>query len=92
MNRSATNIAINRRNASIEYNDALILPHPANPAGSKFREPQGAYADLVIVDGNPLEDISLLADPEANLKVIMKDGKIYKNTLERLRRSTAEPI
>jgi imidazolonepropionase-like amidohydrolase len=42
---------------------------------------EGAYADLVIVDGNPLGDITLLADPERNLKLIMKDGKIYKNTL-----------
>jgi imidazolonepropionase-like amidohydrolase len=42
---------------------------------------EGAYADVLLVDGNPLEDISLLADPEKNLKVIMKDGKIYKNTL-----------
>jgi hypothetical protein len=33
LNRSATNIAINRRNASIENNDAPILPHRANPAG-----------------------------------------------------------
>lgn len=41
----------------------------------------GAYADIIIVDGNPLEDISLLGDPERNLKVIMKDGRIYKNTL-----------
>jgi imidazolonepropionase-like amidohydrolase len=42
---------------------------------------EGAYADLVIVDGNPLKDITILADPEKNLKLIMKDGKIYKNTL-----------
>ena len=41
----------------------------------------GAYADLLIVDGNPLEDILLLVEPEKNLSVIMKDGKIYKNTL-----------
>jgi imidazolonepropionase-like amidohydrolase len=41
---------------------------------------EGAYADLVIVNGNPLEDITLLADPEKNLKLIMKDGKIIKNT------------
>ncbi len=43
---------------------------------------EGAYADLVIVDGNPLEDLDLVADPEKNFVVIMKDGKIYKNTLE----------
>ena len=40
-----------------------------------------AMADLLIVNGNPLEDISLLGDPESNLLLIMKDGKIYKNTL-----------
>ncbi|MDO6484292.1 metal-dependent hydrolase family protein [Shimia thalassica] len=42
---------------------------------------EGAYADLLLVDGNPLEDILLLAEPDANLKIIMKDGVIYKNTL-----------
>ena len=35
----------------------------------------------LIVDGNPLEDILLLTDPEANLSLIMKDGEIYKNEL-----------
>jgi hypothetical protein len=43
---------------------------------------EGAYADLLIVDGNPLEDILLLVDPSKNLSVIMKDGKIYKNALQ----------
>jgi len=42
---------------------------------------EGAYADMLLVDGNPLEDIMLLTDPEKNLRIIMKDGKIYKNTL-----------
>ncbi len=41
----------------------------------------GAYADLLLVDGNPLEDLALLAEPERNLAIIMKDGKIYKNKL-----------
>jgi imidazolonepropionase-like amidohydrolase len=40
-----------------------------------------ALADLLLVDGNPLDNISLIADPARNFKVIMKDGKIYKNTL-----------
>jgi hypothetical protein len=35
-----------------------------------------------IFDGNPLEDVRVLEDYENNLKVIMKDGVIYKNTLE----------
>lgn len=42
---------------------------------------KGAYADLLLIDGNPLETIGLIADPDKNLRVIMKDGKIYKNTL-----------
>ena len=41
----------------------------------------GAYADLILVDGNPLEDLSLVADPDNNFDLIMKDGKVYKNTL-----------
>ncbi len=42
---------------------------------------EGAYADLLLVDGNPLDDILLLTDPQKNLNLIMKDGKIYKNQL-----------
>jgi imidazolonepropionase-like amidohydrolase len=41
----------------------------------------GALADLLLVDGNPLENIKLIADPAKNFVVIMKDGKIYKNLL-----------
>ena len=41
----------------------------------------GAYADLLIVEGNPVEDINVMVDYENNFKVIMKDGKVYKNTL-----------
>jgi imidazolonepropionase-like amidohydrolase len=42
---------------------------------------QGALADLLLVDGNPLENIRLVADPDKNFLVIMKDGIIHKNTL-----------
>jgi imidazolonepropionase-like amidohydrolase len=41
----------------------------------------GAYADLLIVDGNPLSDIRILARPEQTLKLVMKGGVIYKNEL-----------
>ena len=44
---------------------------------------EGALADLLLVDGNPLTNLDLVADPERNFKVIMKDGKVYKNTLTR---------
>lgn len=42
---------------------------------------EGAYADLILVDGNPLEDLDLVGDAENNFVIIMKDGVIYKNAL-----------
>ncbi len=42
---------------------------------------EGAYADLLLIDGNPLENIELMIDPDKNFKIIMKDGVIYKNDL-----------
>ena len=42
---------------------------------------EGALADLLLVDGNPFEDIDLLADPADKLLVIMKDGNLHKNLL-----------
>ncbi len=42
---------------------------------------EGAYADLLLVEGNPLEDLSAVTETK-NLLIIMKDGKIFKNTLK----------
>lgn len=42
---------------------------------------QGALADLILVDGDPIANIKLIADPGRNLVVIMKNGEIYKNKL-----------
>lgn len=44
---------------------------------------EGALADLIVVDGNVLEDINLLTQPEEKILLIMKDGKVYKNKLDR---------
>ena len=41
----------------------------------------GAYADMLIVEGNPLSDLQVMLDPQSNLKLVMKDGVIYKNEL-----------
>jgi imidazolonepropionase-like amidohydrolase len=41
---------------------------------------EGAYADMLLVDGNPLEDITVAVNPD-NFRIIMKDGVIHKNTL-----------
>jgi imidazolonepropionase-like amidohydrolase len=40
---------------------------------------EGALADLLLVNGNPLARLELLANPDKNFRVIMKDGKLYKN-------------
>lgn len=39
---------------------------------------EGALADLLLVDGNPMEDITVLTDPQQNFRLIMKEGKIHK--------------
>ena len=41
----------------------------------------GAIADLLVIDGNPLEDLGLLQDQGRHLLVIMKDGHFHKNLL-----------
>ncbi len=53
-------------------------PYPQGPLGV-IRE--GAYADLLLVNGNPLDDPALLADHAANLHLVMKDGIVFKNKL-----------
>jgi imidazolonepropionase-like amidohydrolase len=42
---------------------------------------KGAHADILLIDGNPLEDISILEDHDTVLDLIMKGGTIYKNEL-----------
>jgi imidazolonepropionase-like amidohydrolase len=42
---------------------------------------EGALADLLLVDGNPLENLNLVGDTAKNFNLIMKDGKIYKNAV-----------
>jgi imidazolonepropionase-like amidohydrolase len=65
---------------------------PSSCAGTRRQKPsrwrlvgvieEGALADVLLVDGDPLSDISMLANPEKNLALIMKDGKVYKNALD----------
>src|SRR5215475_6369544 len=63
--------------------DLLALSGLRNPYPGKLgRVEEGALADLLLVDGDPLANIKLLEDPEKNLVVIMKNGKMYKNTVK----------
>lgn len=62
--------------------ELLALSGNRNPYPGKLGVvEEGALADLLLVDGDPIANIKLLEDPENNLLVIMKDGKIYKNAL-----------
>jgi imidazolonepropionase-like amidohydrolase len=62
--------------------ELLALSGPRNPYPGKLGViEEGALADLLLVDGDPLENLKLIEDPAKNFVVIMKDGKIYKNTL-----------
>ena len=76
--------------------ELMALSGPRNPYkdGKLGVIEEGAYADILLVDGNPLEDVSCIggtdkwfdADPEwkpiDSLNIVMKGGKIYKNTLK----------
>jgi imidazolonepropionase-like amidohydrolase len=70
----------------ITYENAQLLALSGNR--SPYREgklgviEEGAYADMILVDGNPLKDINLMVDYEKNFVVIIKDGKIYKNLIQ----------
>ncbi|TCR97910.1 amidohydrolase family protein [Rhizobium sp. BK418] len=64
-------------NASLLTLSNLRAPY----AGSLGVIEKGAFADMLVWDGNPLDDIRLVDNPEKNLKVVMKDGQIFKNTL-----------
>jgi imidazolonepropionase-like amidohydrolase len=62
----------------------LAMSEPRNPyPGALGVVAEGALADLLLVDGDPLANIGLLSTPETSLTVIMKDGVIYRNTLAR---------
>jgi len=64
--------------------ELLMLSGPRHPyqEGPLGVIKEGAYADLILVDGNPLENLDLVGDAEANFDLIMKDGVIYKNTID----------
>jgi imidazolonepropionase-like amidohydrolase len=60
--------------------ELLALSGKRNPYPGKLGVvEEGVLADLLLVDGNPIDNIKLIEDPAKNFLVIMKDGKIYKN-------------
>jgi imidazolonepropionase-like amidohydrolase len=70
------------RMATATNAELLALSGPRNPYPGRLGVvEEGALADLLLVDGDPTADIRLVANPEQNFRVIMKDGKVYKNTV-----------
>jgi len=63
--------------------ELMALAGPRNPyqAGPLGVIEEGAYADLLMVNGNPLEDITVMSDADKYFDLIMKGGKTYKNAL-----------
>ena len=61
----------------------LSIPDKAAQAKALGVVKEGAFADLLLVEGNPLEDIKIIADPWKNFSCIMKDGKFYKNKFQK---------
>ncbi|MBV9304599.1 MAG: amidohydrolase family protein [Acidobacteriaceae bacterium] len=68
----------------VTYDNAqlLALSGPRAPYQGKLGVvEESALADLILVQGDPLADLQLIADPKTNFVVIMKDGKVCKNTI-----------
>jgi len=62
--------------------ELLALSGPRSPYPGKLGVvEEGALADLLLVDGNPLEEIDIVANPDEYFVVIIKDGTVYKNRL-----------
>jgi imidazolonepropionase-like amidohydrolase len=78
--------------ATSDNAELLAMSGPRNPYPGKLGSvSEGALADLLLVDGNPLENIKLIENPQQSFVVIVKDGKIYKNVLAQSARSAQNP-
>ena len=70
------------RMATSVNGELLAMSGPRNPYPGKLGVvEEDTLADLILVDGDPIADIKLIADPEKNFVLIMKDGRVFKNTL-----------
>jgi len=62
--------------------ELLAMSGPRNPYQGKLGIiEEDAVAELLVVNGNPINDIDLVAKPEKDFMIIMESGKIYKDTL-----------
>lgn len=81
-NKIANNNLLTLKASTSTAAEVLEMSGGMNPykEGSIGEITEGAYADIILVDGNPLQDLNAVT--RQNVDFVMKDGKIYKNTLE----------
>ena len=72
------------RMATADNGELMALSGFINPYPGKLGVvEEGALADLLLVDGDPLKNIKLVENPDTSFVIIMKDGRVYKNILTR---------
>lgn len=70
------------RMATSHSGELLAMSGARSPYSGRLGVLQkGALADLIAVAGDPLAEIGLIGDPDRNFRLIVKDGRIHKNTL-----------
>lgn len=69
---------ITQQNGALLQLSGLRSPYPGKIGVIE----EQAFADLLLVDGDPLKDLSLITNLEKNFLLIMKNGEIFKNTLK----------
>lgn len=71
------------RQATSKGGELLKMSGPKDPYPNKLGLIEvGAYADILLINGNPLEDITILKNSTENIVLIMKDGEVFKNIME----------
>ncbi|SOJ53359.1 Imidazolonepropionase [Mycobacterium simulans] len=69
--------------ATIRNAELLAMSGPRNPYPGRLGVvAEGALADLVLIDGDPVADISLIARPDEAFTAIIKDGRLVKNSAQ----------
>ena len=69
--------------ATIGNAELLALSGPRNPYPGRLGVvEEGAIADLILIDGDPVADISLVANPDVNFLAIVKNGQLVKGTAD----------
>jgi imidazolonepropionase-like amidohydrolase len=67
--------------AEIIYSATIVNAEILQRAGELGELVPGAFADLIVIDGDPLADLNLFQDEGRHLSAIMKGGRFYKNRL-----------